>query len=165
MISLPTHLADTPAQNSFDTSHVDLCNHWSWGSWWESAKGTMNTWISSSERTNERRSCWTQHHRFNTFTRKLLRGKTADVFLEETSVCPQDPPHHPYMLMPPCQWRHITITAPLPMTQCNTYIIHSPHPFSQVHSYLSSPPVPLCLCYSQLFTILWNVLQCPAPTE
>lgn len=163
LISPPTHLADTPAQNSFAGSHVDPHNHWSWGRWWESVKGTWSfelAWVKQWEQ-----ELLHQTASFQGLHRETLGGKTIDVFLEETSVSPQDSPHHPYMLMPPCQWRHITITAPPPITRCNTYIIYSPYPFSQVHSYPFSLPVSLCLCHSQLFTILWNVLQCPASTE
>lgn len=53
--------------------------------------------------------------------------------------------------MTPFQWRHITITALLPMTQYNTYIIHSPHHFLRF-----IPILPLLLSHSACVTLSFS---------
>lgn len=44
--------------------------------------------------------------------KETLGGKRA-WYICRGQVCPQNSLHHPCLLMPPCQWRYINITAPL----------------------------------------------------
>lgn len=122
----------SPAHETFDRSYDNLHNHWSWGNWWDIAKGIMNTWISPSQG--------------DIWRKKLICSYR---------VCPFAFRVHHIVLtcwMPAYQWMHeITRTSPC----CSVCITYSPHPFSEVHSYPSSPPVLLRQCQSALYHKLY----------